>query len=77
MTQKIIKVGTSAAVVLPKWELKRLGLKAGDFMEVSFNSKRKMFEVEPVEHQIDIATLDWTRKFIKKYRPALDALAKK
>lgn len=77
MTQKIIKVGTSSAVVLPKSELKRLGLKAGDFMAVNFNSKRMMFEVEPVAPSIDMATVDWTRKFIKKYRPALESLAKK
>jgi antitoxin component of MazEF toxin-antitoxin module len=77
MTQKIIKVGTSSAVVLPKAELRRLGLKAGNLMAVSFNAKRKIFEIEPLAQEIDKDTLDWTRKFIKKYRPALEALAKK
>lgn len=77
MIQKIIKVGTSNAVVLPKAELKRLGLRTGDLLSVSFNSKRKVFEVEPLVQEIDTKTLDWTRKFIKQYRPALEALAKK
>ncbi len=77
MTQKIIKVGTSNAVVLPKAELTRLGLKTGDLLAVNFNSKRKLFEIEPLATEIDTETLDWTRKFIKKYRPALQALAKK
>ena len=77
MTQKIIKVGTSNAVVLPKAELRRLGLKTGDRLSVDFNSKRKIFEIKPLVPEIDPATLDWTRKFINKYRPALEALAKK
>lgn len=77
MTQKIIKVGTSSAVVLPKTELRRLGLKAGDLLSVNFNPRRKIFEIEPLMQEIDQETLDWTRKFIKQYRPALEALAKK
>ena len=77
MTQKIIRVGTSNAVVLPKSELKRLGLKTGDLLSVGFNSKKKIFEIEPLTPEINTETLDWTRKFIKKYRPALEALAKK
>ena len=77
MTQKIIKVGTSNAVVLPKAELRRLGLKTGDLLSVGFNPKRKIFEIEPLAEKIDKETLNWTRKFIKQYRPALEALAKK
>jgi len=77
MTQKIIKVGTSNAVVLPKEYLKKLGLRTGDFLTVTFNEKRRIFEIDPKVQKIDTETLNWTRKFIKKYRPALEALAKK
>ncbi len=77
MTQKIIKVGTSSAVVLPKVELNRLGLKSGDLLSVNFNPRRKIFEVKPLVQEPNRETLDWTRKFIKRYRPALEALAKK
>lgn len=77
MTQKIIKVGTSHAVVLPKAYLKKLGLKAGAKLEITFNEKRKIFEIDPQIEKIDLDTLNWTRRFIKKYRPALEALSKK
>lgn len=80
MTQKIIKIGTSNAVVLPKHELTRLGLKTGDYLSIVYNSKRKIFEIDPHINdvtKVDQESLEWTRKFIKKYRPALEALAKK
>lgn len=77
MAQKIIKVGTSNAVVLPKEHLQRLGLKAGDTLNVSFNKRKGIFEIDPKIGKIDQATLNWTKRFIKKYRPALEALAKK
>ena len=77
MTQKIIKVGTSNAVVLPKSDLRRLGLKTGHLLSVNFNSRRKIFEIEPLTQEPDKETLDWTRKFIKQYHSALESLAKK
>lgn len=77
MTQKIIKVGTSSAVVLPKEYLKKLGLRAGDRLNITFNEKRKIFEIDPKIEKVDEDTLNWTRKFINRYRPALEALAKK
>ncbi len=77
MTQKIIKVGTSSAVVLPKEYLKKLNLRAGDTIFITLNEKKGIFEIDPEIKRVDAGTLDWTKKFIKKYRPALEALAKK
>ena len=80
MTQKIIKVGTSSAVVLPKRELEKLGLKAGDSLDVIYNPEKAIFEIHPnLENtiKVDKEVLDWTKKFINKYRDTLEALSKR
>ncbi len=77
MTQKVLKVGTSAAVTIPKESLKTLGLKVGDSVRVEVDAKRRIFRIEPVAPKVNAEFLEWTDAFIKKYRNALDALAKK
>ncbi len=77
MAQKILKVGSSAAVTIPKASLEELGLKIGDRVAVRVDSKRRIVSIEPVEGKIDRELIDWTKRFIAKYRPALEALAKK
>lgn len=76
MTQKVLQVGTSAAVTIPKESLKTLGLKVGDNVRVEVDAKRRIFRIEPVAPQINKEFLEWTDGFIKKYRNALNALAK-
>jgi putative addiction module antidote len=76
MTQKVLKVGSSAAVTIPKKALEELGLKIGDRVNVDTDKKRKTVLIEPLA-KVDKEIVDWTQKFIKKYRPALEALAKK
>jgi len=76
MSQKILKVGSSAAVTIPKKSLEELGLKIGDRVDVALDRKRKAFIVES-QIRVDKETIDWTKKFIEMYRPALEALAKK
>ena len=76
MTQKLLRVGTSAAVTIPKGSLRELGLKIGDGVNVEIDKKRKMVTIQPAL-SVDKEVLDWTIKFIKRYRPALNALAKK
>ncbi len=76
MTQKVIKVGTSAAVIIPKRSLQELGLKPGDEVVVEIDRKKGRVLVEP-KTKIDQAFLSWTQKFIERYRPALESLAKK
>ena len=76
MAQKVLKVGSSAVVTLPKKSLKELGIKIGDEVRVEVDIRRRRVVVEPAQ-KIDLELLKWTDRFIDKYRPALEALAKK
>ncbi|MBI2587982.1 AbrB/MazE/SpoVT family DNA-binding domain-containing protein [Candidatus Azambacteria bacterium] len=76
MTQKVLKVGSSAAVTIPKKSLEELGLRVGDRVRVEIDAKRRAVVVEPIT-RVDRELLAWTKKFIERYRPALEALAKK
>ena len=67
MTQKLLQIGSSVGITVPKQYLKERGLKVGDEVEIS---------IKPA-HKINKELLDWTDDFIEKYRPALEALAKK
>ncbi|HEX8947029.1 MAG TPA: AbrB/MazE/SpoVT family DNA-binding domain-containing protein [Candidatus Paceibacterota bacterium] len=76
--QKAIKVGSSVAVVIPKRSLKALGVKPGTALALEIDEKNRRFTVshpEPVA-VADAELLDWTGRFIKRYKHALDALAK-
>jgi antitoxin component of MazEF toxin-antitoxin module len=76
MIQKLIKVGTSVAVVVPKKSLKELEIKAGDSVSVAVDADRRRIVVEPPAI-VDRELVAWTRTFIKRYRPALEALKDK
>ena len=76
MTQKVLKVGSSAAVTIPKKSLEELGLQIGDRVIVAVDKKRKTVTIRPAV-RVDRELLDWTKEFVEKYRPALEALAKK
>ena len=76
MTQKVLKVGSSAAVTIPKKSLEELGLKVGDKVAIEIDKKTKAVIIKPLV-KVDKELLDWTNRFIEKYRPALEALAKK
>ena len=41
MTQKIIKIGSSAGVTIPKKQLEELGLGVGDEVKVTFEPAKK------------------------------------
>ncbi|MBI4087651.1 MAG: hypothetical protein HY434_02365 [Candidatus Liptonbacteria bacterium] len=79
MTQKVLKVGSSAAVTISKKSLAELGLNIGDSVIVEVNRKRRVFSVRPsnkiAERQERIAYL--TLNFVDRYRKDLQALAKK
>jgi len=77
MTQKVLKVGDSAAVTIPKKSLKELGLRIGDRVSVEIDTKSRKVLIEPFVREVDRELLEWTRRFISRYRPALEALAKK
>lgn len=67
MIQKIIRVGNSVAVTIPKKVLEEKGIKVGDPVN---------FSVDPV-FKADREIHDLTQKLIKQYRPALEELASK
>ena len=81
MTQKVLKVGTSAAVTIPKGSLRDLGLKVGDVIAVQIDRKHRRMTIERAPQEFskkaDEEVIAWTKKFIERYRPALEALAKK
>ncbi|EKD32716.1 MAG: hypothetical protein ACD_76C00161G0015 [uncultured bacterium] len=76
MSQKIIKVGTSAAVTIPKAAMEVLGLKVGDLVNLEVDKRDKGVRIEPA-FVADTELIEWTKKFIERYKPALQALAKK
>ena len=77
MTQKVIKVGTSAGVVIPKEMLKAWGLRAGDRVTVELDKKDDRVLLKPVRTPVAQETIAWTEKFLKEYGPALKELANK
>ena len=77
MTRKILKVGTSAADTIPKESLKELGLKIGDRVMVKVDRQKRMVSIRPIARELNKELIGWTEKFIERYRPAPEALAKK
>lgn len=79
MTQKIIKVGNSAAMLIPADFLKEADMKIGDEIAVEYNAKIKMFFGKPKE-LADKTTLtpefkDWLDNIMEEYKPILKKLA--
>lgn len=80
MTQKLLKVGSSAAVTIPKKSLAELGLKIGDNVSVVVDKKRRVVSIEPERGAVsreDIKIVKLTMNFINRYRKDLEALANK
>jgi putative addiction module antidote len=79
MTQKVLKVGDSAAVTIPKKSLEELGLNIGDQVYVEIDEKHRVVHVKPVDRSkkenSKIAKL--TMDFINRYRKDLEALSRK
>ena len=76
MIQKVLKVGDSAAVIIPKKSLEELHLKIGDRISIEISKKNRVVTIKPLT-VVDKELADWTKEFIERYRPALEALAKK
>ena len=53
MIQKVLKVGSSAAVTIPKGSLKELGLAIGDQVNVIVDKKSKRMVIEAVANDVD------------------------
>ena len=65
MIRKLIRVGNSVGVTIPKKVLEEAHLKVGDLVKV-----------EVVSGSIDGEVKSLTKIIIRKYRPALEELAK-
>lgn len=65
MAQKVIKIGTSAGVTIPKKQLEELGLKIGDEVEVKI--KLKADKLQSFSKELD--------GFMDKYQEDLKNLA--
>lgn len=76
MAQKILKVGSSLGVTIPRAAVEELGLKLGDRVTLDVDKKTRSFRVATGSAASEELVV-WTRKFIERYRPALEALAKK
>lgn len=70
MTQKIIQVGGSAGVTIPRKTMKELGVKLGDEVKVT---------IEPVSSisKQDEQVAKLTAKFVNTYKSDLISLAKR
>lgn len=67
MAQKIIKIGTSAGVTIPKKQLNELGVGVGDEVEVTI--KPKTVKLKEFSRELD--------GFMDKYETDLKNLAKR
>ena len=80
MTQKIIKVGNSFAVTIPKSFVNEAGFKSGDEVIVESDKDLKLMVVKPAGSPIQTKTTPefkaWLDDFNKKNKKALQELAK-
>lgn len=80
MPRKIIKIGTSAGVTLPKETLRALNVRVGTPVSLETNLQageivvRVQAKRRPV---IDAEVYRVGKRLIERYRPAFEALAKK
>ncbi|TDH38947.1 AbrB/MazE/SpoVT family DNA-binding domain-containing protein [Pseudohoeflea suaedae] len=73
MNTTIRKIGNSEGIIIPKEILQRLGLKAGDEVELREGSRGIELVVRPADLS---EQLQAARKGMQKYRNALRELAK-
>ena len=79
MTQKMLRVGGSAAVTIPKKSLEELGLKIGDRVVIEIDRKKKAVSIRAQGRlsSADERIARLTLAFINRYRKDLEALARK
>ena len=77
MTQKVLKVGSSAAVTIPKKSLAELGLKIGDNVIVIVGKKSVVIRPQKVFSKRESRIAELTLNFVNRYRKDLINLSKK
>ncbi|HHT9126721.1 MAG TPA: AbrB/MazE/SpoVT family DNA-binding domain-containing protein [Candidatus Brocadiia bacterium] len=81
MVGKIYSMGNSYGVSIPKKILKKLHLTAGTQVKVKLDEESNNIIIEPAIRKsqyeaVDIEFASQVKDFIKRYKPALKALAK-
>lgn len=71
MQRKLIKVGTSAAVLIPKALMDEQKMKIGDTVHIEVSKKAST----AAKSAIDSEVLEWTKKIRSRYAPLLKKLA--
>lgn len=79
MTRRIFKTGNSLAIALPKDTLAELGLSEKAEVTVTLDKRHRQIILRSAkaEGKVNRAFADQVSAFIKRYRPALAALAKR
>lgn len=77
MVQKILRVGTSAAVTISKKALKDIGLRIGQKVDVNYDPLARRILIEPVKKslEVDPEIARLAVAFMRRYRVALQKLA--
>lgn len=75
MLRKVIKVGSSAAVILPKEALEHAGVQVGDTVFISFEKSGRRSNAV-ARRPIDPEIIQWTDELIEEYLPLWQKLAK-
>ena len=70
--QKVIKVGSSAAVTIPAKDVKRLGISYGDEIKVSFEVTKKA-DTDPEKVEL----IKVTQRLIERHKKALKNLSQR
>lgn len=69
--QKVIRIGSSYGVTLPKKQLQTDNIKLGDTIDISYHS----VEVKPNSHDVEVYKM--TQKLIERHKSALKNLAER
>lgn len=79
MSQKVIVIGNSLAVTIPKESARELRIEAGDRVEIRIDSRRKIVSFRPVEKalQSEQKIAKMTANFMRRYDKDLRELARK
>jgi putative addiction module antidote len=80
MTRKIFRSGNSLAVTLPPDAMSKMGLSEGSEVDIDLDTERGVLLVTPSDRHLADIDPEFARhlaEFVERYRPALEALAKR
>ena len=78
MTQKVVQIGTSAGIIIPKETLLALGMKVGERVTLEADVRHRKLQLKPVanlkKHE---RFAKHVLNFVDTYRDDLEALSQK